>query len=181
MTNKLWVHNDYINELTVLFAWCIALIPWNIQYTTLDGLGQLVFVRFPFFQIRYQLGFEVGEQNLILSPYGAYTYQTGNPMADPYLWWTLGAAPLAIAFTFACGMYLLDLNRSPLSLETLQHKLPIPFSRLIGGLIATGTIGLLIATYYLFTTGFQGINIPLGIIFFATFSYILLTNPLLEQ
>lgn len=181
MTDKLWVNNDYINELTVFLTWCIVLIPWNIQYVTLDDLGELIFVRFPFFQIRYQLGFAAGEQNLILNPVAAYNYQSGAPMADPYLWWIIASTPLLLAVIFGCTMYLLDFNSTPLSIETFENKLPIPIARLIGGLIAIGTIGLLGATYHLFTTGFQGINIPIGLLFLGVFSYILLTNPVVER
>lgn len=181
MTNKLWVNNDYINELTVFLAWCVALIPWNIQYVAISDIGELIFVRFPFFQIRYQLGFELGEQNLLLSPLGAYNYQIGSPMADAYIWWLIAATPLALAFLLACTLYIVDIDRVPLDIKTIEQKLPLPLARLMGGLLAIGTGATLVATYYLFTTGFQGINIPLGVVFLGLFTYLLLTNPTVER
>lgn len=180
MSNRLWVNNEYINELTVFLGFCIALIPWNIQLVSISDIGRMVFVRFPFFQIRYQLGFELGEQNLILTPLGAYNYQAGNPMADPYLWWVAAATPLAIAVLLACTMYTLDHNATPGTLDALQNHARIPLARIMGGLMAIGTVALIGSTYLLATTGFQGINIPVGILFTAIFAWILLTNPVVE-
>lgn len=181
MTNNFWVNNDYINEFTVLLAWCVALIPWNIQYVTLPEFGRMVFVRFPFFQIRYQLGFELGQQNLLLSPLGALNYQAGNPMADPYTWWVIAAAPLGLSFLLATSMYILDIDDFPVSIEDVQTKLPVPLARMMGGLFALGTAALTGATYLLFTTGFQDVNVPIGILFLGIFSYILLTNPVVDK
>lgn len=169
MSNKFWVNSDYINEFTVLVAWISLIIPWNIQYRTLDGIGDLVFIRFPLFQIRYQLGFDVGQQNLLLHPYNAYQYQAGNAMAEPYLYWIPAAAFVALAFLYSLSLYFAE--------DRVANALPASPPRIMGGLLGAGTVFFCTSTFKLLTVGFKGINIPLGLAFMVFFTWMLLTNP----
>lgn len=178
MYSRFWVNSDYINELTVLLAWFSVLIPWNIQHVTLEGLGKVIYIRFIFVQVRYRFGFEFNDNEVLFikSPLGAYNYQAeaSAAMMDPYLYWIAGAAIVAAAFALSLALYFTE--------ASVEHHLPVEPARVMGGLLTLGTIALLVATVKLITLpNFSGLNIPLGVIFMAFFSWLLLTNPVVDN
>lgn len=188
MPSRFWVNKDYIHEITVLLAWFATFIPWNVQYFT-TPFGEIVFIRTTLFQIRYQIGFSEAIQEtasepnpFILHVFDAYTYQAGNAMAEPYLFWLIAAVPFCLAFLLSITMYVVDSDRlSSVSLQHLESYSPLQLPRVMGSLLTLGLVPLSIASVKLYTTGFQGLNIPIGMLFTMLFAFVLLTNPVIDR
>ena len=160
-----WVRSEYAGELAVLSAWFSALIPWNITYSTGIAGGNLLFVRFPFFQVRYNYGVPFGRALAVADPLSATAFQQGQTIAAAYQAWTGGAAVLAVAVLFAFAYY-----RDEERVESWRFD-PV---RVIGVFLLAAAATFAVATYLLVTRGFPGIPIPLGIVFLAVFGAVLL-------
>jgi|APHM01.1.fsa_nt_gi hypothetical protein len=162
-----WVKPEYANELAVLSAWLTALLPWNVNYTAeLLGEGRFLFVRFPFFQVRYSFGVPIGRAIRLDSPFGAAQFQSGGgSLALPYWIWTGTAVVFAAAMALSVVFYL---N------ETWVETWPVDPVRLMGAVLGVGTLGLGLATYYLYVQGFHGLKLPLGLALIAALSGTLL-------
>ncbi len=162
-----WVKPEYANELAVLSAWLTVLLPWNVNYTAeLVGEGRFLFVRFPFFQVRYNFGVPIGRAIRLDSPLGAAQFQSGGgSLALPYWIWTGAAVVLAGAVALSVVFYLR---------EEWVETWPVDPVRVMGTTLGVGALGLGASTYYLYTQGFPGLKMPLGLVLIAALSLVLL-------
>ena len=160
-----WVRSEYAGELAVLSTWLSVFIPWNIMSSAVSG-GTVLFVRFPFVQVRYTYGVPFAEATLVLDPLSAIAYQGGNSIVVAYQAWTVGAGIFALAVVFSVAYY---------AAESRVERLPVDPVRIAGALLGLTGLVLAAATYLLVTRGFPGVPIPLGVVFLLIFGSILLT------
>jgi uncharacterized protein (TIGR04206 family) len=160
-----WVRSEYAGELAVLSTWLSAFIPWNVMRSSVAG-GSVLFVRFPFLQVRYTYGVPFAEGALLLDPLSAISFQAGNSIAVAYQAWAAGAGVFAVAFVFSLAYY---------AAEERVEALPVDPVRVVGTLLTLTGVVLAVATYLLFTRGFPGVPIPVGVVFFFLFGGVLLT------
>lgn len=154
----------------MIFVWVSALIPWNIQQATLEGVGSIYYIRTILFQIRLQVGFSI-PQNWFSTPYQSYKYQgETSVLADAYLLWTVAAG----LFTLTLGLTALYV----LNDSVLSHRLDLPenTNQLFGVLLGITAIPLISATVSLSLTEIPGLKIPAGVLFISVFALVLLTN-----
>jgi len=182
----MWVRSEYAGELAVLSTWAAALLPWNVTVSsvTVDGIGaaDVLFVRFPLFQVRYvfgtlplrgtQIGLPVPAAPLpggLLDTSGAVVsalaLQRGTGLAAAYRWWAAGAAAYAVALAVSVAYY---------RAEARVEAGPVDPVRLLGGLLGASALLFGVATAGLLS-GFPGTPIPLGIPVVATLAAALLT------
>ncbi|USZ68782.1 hypothetical protein NGM10_03360 [Halorussus salilacus] len=150
-----WVRSEYAGELAVVSAWLAALVPWNITYSTLSGLGSVLFVRFPFAQVRFAFGIPLAEGVAVSTPLGARAYQQGHPIAAAYTAWAVGAAVVGAAVLVSVLLY---------RYEARFERSRFDAVRVIGGLLALAGVVLTAATWLLWTRGFPGLPIPVGVV-----------------
>ena len=160
-----WVRSEYAGELAVVSAWLSVLLPWNITYSTLSGIGSVLFVRFPFFQIRYAFGIPLAERVAVTTPLGARAYQEGHSIATAYTAWAVGAAVVAAAVALSVLLYRYEERFEASSFDAV---------RLMGGLLALAGVVLSVATWLLWTRGFPGVPIPVGVAFLYLLGGVLL-------
>ena len=160
-----WVRSEYAGELAVVSAWLAALIPWNVTYSADIAGGDLLFVRFPLFQIRYNYGVPFGRALSVTDPVSATMFQAGQSIALAYAVWTVGAVLVGAAVVYAAVYY---------RAEATVASWPLDPVRVIGGLLAGAAVVLAAATYLLATRGFPGVPIPVGVAFLAAFGAVLL-------
>lgn len=161
-----WVRSEYANELAVLSAWLAALLPWNVTYTSEVFGGNFLFVRFPFFQVRYNFGVPVGQAVRIDTPVSAARFQQGSGVELPYQVWIVGAVILAIAILLSVGFYLR---------EEQFEAFPVDPVRLMGVIIGLGALTLAVSTYYLQIRGIPGLTVPVGLLLIGMLAGLLLT------
>lgn len=173
-----WVRSEYAGELAVLSAWLSTLIPWNVTYSSDLGQVSALFVRFPLFQVRYVWGIQVNQNVALSTPipgwllpgglvrYSALSAQEGLSILLAYQVWALGAVVFALALALSIAYYLR---------ERQVEDLPVDPVRLMGGLLGLCGAVFGVATYLLYTRGFPGIPIPVGVIFLFAFAALLLT------
>lgn len=162
----MWVRSEYAGELAVLSTWLSAFIPWNVTYSSGIAGGALLFVRFPFLQVRYSFGVPLAEAIAVADPLGAVGYQQGQTIQAAYEAWAVGAAILALGVLLS----LLYYRR-----ESWVESWPVDPVRLLGAVLSVTGLVLAGATYLLVTRGFPGIPVPLGVIFLLVFGVVLLT------
>lgn len=160
-----WVRSEYAGELAVLSAWLSAFIPWNVMLSSVAG-GSVLFVRFPFVQVRYTYGVPFASGVAVFDPLSAISFQSGNTIAVAYQAWAVGAGIFAVAFCFSIAYYLA---------EDRVEALPLDPVRLMGALLGLSGLGFAAATYLLVTRGFPGFPIPVGVVFLLVFAGVLLT------
>jgi hypothetical protein len=160
-----WVRSEYAGELAVVSAWLSALIPWNVTYSAGIAGGSLLFVRFPFFQVRYNYGVPFGQAVAVSDPLSAVAFQQGQLIQLAYQVWALGAAVLAVAVVYAAGYY---------AREERVESWPVDPVRGIGALLVLTALTFAVATYFLATRGFPGVPIPVGVAFLGVFGGVLL-------
>ena len=160
-----WVRSEYAGELAVLSTWLSVFIPWNITSSAVSG-GTVLFVRFPFVQVRYTFGVPFAEATLVLDPLSAIAFQSGNSIVVAYQAWAVGAGVFALAVAFSVAYY---------AAESRVEALPVDPVRVVGGLLGLAGVVLAGATYLLVTRGFPGFPIPIGVVFLLLFGGILLT------
>jgi uncharacterized protein (TIGR04206 family) len=160
-----WVRSEYAGELAVLSTWLSAFIPWNVTLSSVAG-GSVLFVRFPFVQVRYAYGVPFAQGTLVSDPLSAISFQAGNSIAVAYQAWAAGAAVFAVAVGVSVVYYLA---------EERVEALPVDPVRLIGGLLGLTGVVLAVATYLLVTRGFPGVPLPVGVAFLFVFAGVLLT------
>ena len=161
-----WVRAEYAGPLAVVSTWLAALVPWNITYSTGIAGGAVLFVRFPFFQVRYAFGVTAARRVAVTDPLSATALQAGQTIQAAYQAWAVGAAVLAVAVVVAAAYYRYE--------ETVESG-PVDPVRLLGALLALSGVVLAVATYLLATRGFPGIPLPIGVIFLLLFGGVLLT------
>ncbi|MFB6091531.1 MAG: hypothetical protein ABEK02_00810 [Haloquadratum sp.] len=160
-----WVRAEYAGALAVVSTWLSALVPWNVTYSTGVTGGAVLFVRFPFFQVRYTFGVPVARRVSVADPLSAIAYQSGQTIQAAYYAWGVGAAILAVAVGVAVAYYLRE--------ETLESG-PVDPVRLLGALLSLSGLALAAATYLLVTRGFPGVPLPVGVVFLLAFGGVLL-------
>ncbi|WP_396613138.1 hypothetical protein ACH9L7_07720 [Haloferax sp. S1W] len=161
-----WVRSKHAGALSVVATWLCALLPWNVMYSPNIAGGSLLFVRFPFFQIRFAWGIDVAQRVVFSDPLSATAFQAGQSIAIGYQAWTFGAAVMAVAVIFSIVYYRRE--------ERVEAG-PVDPVRLTGGLLGLTGVILTAATYLLATRGFPGIPIPLGVVLLFVFAGVLLT------
>jgi uncharacterized protein (TIGR04206 family) len=161
-----WVRAEYAGALAVVSTWIAALVPWNVTYSTGVSGGSVLFVRFPFFQVRYAFGVPAARRVSLSDPLSATAFQAGQTIQAAYQVWTVGAAVLAVAVVFAAVYY---------RYEDAVEAGPIDPVRLLGGLLTLAGVVLAAATFLLLTRGFPGVPIPLGVVLLLVFGGVLLT------
>ena len=161
-----WVRAEYAGALAVVSTWLAALVPWNITYTPDVSGGAVLFVRFPFFQIRYAFGVSLARRVAVSDPLSAITFQAGQTIQIAYQVWAVGAGVLAVAVVVATVYYRYE--------EAVEAG-PIDPVRLLGGLVGLSGVVLAAATYLLATRGFPGLPIPVGVVVLLVLGGVLLT------
>jgi hypothetical protein len=160
-----WVRSEYAGELAVVAAWFSALIPWNVTFSSGIAGGSFLFVRFPFFQVRYNYGVPVARAVAVTDPLSAVAFQRGESLEIAYQAWTVGAVVLGLAVLYAAVYY---------TREDTVESWPLDPVRGIGALLLLAALVLAVATYLLVTRGFPGVPVPLGVVFLGVFGGILL-------
>lgn len=147
-----WVRSEYAGEFAVLSAWVAALLPWSVSFVRALGGGVLV-VRFPFFEIQYQIGLSLGEAVGVFGPLTAFRLQRGTAAAAGYRLWIPGAAVVALALALSVAYYLRETRLEASSVDPVWA---------MGGLLLGGSLVLGGATVLLFT-GYPGLTLPVGV------------------
>ncbi|MGM0592730.1 MAG: DUF7549 family protein, partial [Halobacteriota archaeon] len=135
-----WVRSEYAGELAVLSTWLCVLIPWNVTFATGVMDGDLLYVRFPFFQIRYTFGVRLAESIAVRDPLSALAFQNVSTLRAPYEIWVVGAAILAVAVLFSVLYY---------AREEVVESGPVDPVRLAGFLLGLAGLVFAAATYSL--------------------------------
>lgn len=164
-----WVQQKHAGALAVVSAWIAALLPWNITYSSVDGLWML-FIRFPLFE--FQTGFAPDfDGPVVRSVIGAFYVWTGEGLEPATRLWGLGTLVICAALVLSVVYYTNE--------ERLEAGRIHPV-RLMGGLLglAAGLFGL--ATYFVWTGGFGGVPIPLGVILLGLLAGVLLRAELTD-
>lgn len=159
----MWVRSDYAEELAVACAWLAALIPWNVSFNDLGSTGSLLFVRFPFFQVRYTWGVPLARAISLDSVLGALSRQSTTTLGEAYLGWAAGAGVVLVAVALGVAMYA--------ELDVLDR---VPTVRSVGALLLLAGLVFAVATYLLYTRGLPGVPIPVGVAFQVAFGVVLL-------
>jgi hypothetical protein len=174
-----WVKSEYAGELAVVSAWIAALLPWYSSYVPeIDGLpGSVLFLRFPFAQIRFTFDVPLADAVDFRTPMGivfqrADTLESGA-IEIAYWVWYVGAALVAIAVLFSFAMYL-DYDR-------LLEELPVHPVRIMGGLL-TGAAAVLAVSTALFYRHrvFDEYPVPVGLVLLFVLGTSLLRVELLD-
>lgn len=161
-----WVRAEYAGALAVVSTWLAALVPWNVTYSPEVSGGAVLFVRFPFFQIRYTFGVPLARRVAVSDPLSAVAFQAGQSIRIAYQVWAVGAGVLAVAVAIAAVYY-----RN----EDAVESGPVDPVRLLGGLLGLSGFVLAVSTYLLATRGFPGVPIPVGVVVLLVLSWVLLT------
>lgn len=180
----MWVRSEYAGELAVLSTWAAALLPWNVTVSSVAVTGagavDVLFVRFPLFQVRYVFGALQGTQIGLPVPslpvlggtpdatgvvVSALAVQQGTGLAAAYRWWAVGAAVYVVALAVSVAYY---------RAESRVEDGPIDPVRILGGLLGGTALAFGVATGGLLS-GFPGLPIPLGIPVVTTLAAALLT------
>ncbi|RYJ13275.1 hypothetical protein ELS19_04355 [Halogeometricum borinquense] len=161
-----WVRSEYAGPLAVVLTVLSVLLPWNVTYSASISGGSVLFVRFPFAQIRYAFGVPFAEAVRLFDPMSAIAFQAGSTIQLAYEVWAVGAAVLAVALLVAIAYYFR---------EDAVESGPVDPVRLLGGLLGLAGVVLAVATYLLVTRGFPGVPLPVGVVFLFVFAGLLLT------
>ena len=160
-----WVRSEYAGELAVLSAWVCALIPWNVTYSPSVAGGSVLFVRFPFFQVRYAYGLSLARAVRVSDPFSAAAFQSGQSIQLAYQAWALGALVLAAAVALSLAYYARE--------DAVEAGVVDPV-RAMGVLLVAAGVVLAVATYLLAVRGFPGVPVPVGVLFLFLFGGVLL-------
>lgn len=159
---RLWVDPEYAEELAVVAAWLVALVPWNVTFSTIPDVGSLLFVRFPLGQVRYAFGLPVARAVRIDDAYSAWQFQAGQSIAAAYGVWVAGAALVLLALALTVAMYA--------DLAAVAPYRPV---QAMGGLLLVAGVVFSAATYLLWARGLPGVPIPVGVPFALAFGFTL--------
>lgn len=162
----LWVRSGYARPLAIAFAWLGAFLPWNVTYVPAVAGGSLLFLRFPFFQVRFAFGVSVTAPVLVLDPLSAVAFQAGRPLELAYQVWVVGAGVILVSLVLASLLYY----HEPLPPE---HRRIDPV-RVMGALLLLAALVLTAATVLLSLRGFSGVPIPVGVVLLWAFGLVLL-------
>lgn len=147
----LWISRDAERSVGAMVAALALLIPW--EFTYVDRAGGLLLLRFPVFEVRFIGG--LGGFQPIRTPLYLYNRQLANQGVGDlllmYQLWMAGAVIVLLAVLLGIAAYVTD----PL------EGGPNP-TRILGGLLVAGGTCFVGAWYFLATSGFRGLDIPLG-------------------
>lgn len=162
-----WVDSEYAGELAVISAWVAALLPWNVVVSERIVGGRFLFVRFPFFEVRYGWGHAVPELRgtSVLSLPAALRLQSGEGVALAYQVWGIAAAAVLVAVAVAVLYYVR---------ERRLEEGPVDPVRLIGGLLfaAGGLFAIAVGVFAL--RGVPGYPVPVGTLLLVVLGVVLL-------
>ena len=161
-----WVRSEYAGELAVMLTWLGAVVPWSVQYSPGVAGGSLLFVRFPFFQVRFAFGVPFARSLQFVDPLSAAAFQRGQSIQLAYEVWTAGAGVLALAVVFAFVYYLRETRLEATALDPV---------RVLGALLGLAGVVLGVSTYLLWARGFPGVPVPVGVLLLLAFGGVLLT------
>lgn len=161
---RVWVRSEYAPELAVVFAWFAALIPWNVTLSELSDIGTVLFVRFPLFQVRYTFGISFARGVQVMDVYSALQFQRGASIGDAYAVWAVGAALVALALLLSVGLYLAE------AAVTRWLRRPV---LAMGVLLGLAGVVHAAATVLVYTRGFGGVPVPVGVAFELAFGALL--------
>lgn len=159
---RLWVDSEYAPELAVVSAWLVALVPWDVTYEV-ASVGSLLYVRFPLGQVRYAFGSPFGRAIRVQSPYGAWQFQAGYPVADAYAVWMAGAALVVAALLLSLLMY-----------GAYGRVAPFRPVRAMGALLVVAGLVFAAASAVLWQHRLPGVQLPVGVAFQLAFGVVLL-------
>jgi len=161
-----WVDAEYAGPLAVLSAWLTALLPWNITYSSLADSGWVLFVRFPFAELQYTAGFSDDVDGFAArSVFRAISLQSGLGLETATFVWGASALVVLVGLGFSVVYYF---N------ETRLEAAPIHPVRIMGGLLGLAAAGFAVATGFVWTGGFGGVPIPIGVVLMALLATVLL-------
>lgn len=146
-----WVRSEYAGELAVVSAWVAVLLPWSASDTRALG-GNLLVVRFPFFEVRYAVGLPVGEAVSFVDPFTAAAIETG-PAVPGFQAWGVGAVLFALALALSVVYY---------AREEAVESAPVHPVTAMGVLLGLGSLVLAAAVALLFR-GYGGVTLPVGV------------------
>lgn len=151
-----WVKSEYADELAVVSAWLAALLPWAISYTPshVDFPGTVVYVRFPFLEIRYVFDFALADALVAHSPAGGRTL-VGGSTTGAYDLWLVAAIPLYLAVCLAFALFVASGSGGPTTAH-LEERLPVSPAVAFWGSFAVPSVLLAAATLYRIDLGTQG-------------------------
>ncbi len=166
-----WIQREHAAGLAMLSAWLGALLPWNVTYST-NGGPWVLFVRFPLFEFQYTSGFGAGvDGGSLRTVLGAIALQSGQGLETATLVWGGGGAVMLAALGLSV-VYYVDQSRLE---ATSVHPV-----RLMGGLLGVATVLFGIATVFVWTGGFGGTPIPIGVLLLGLLAWVLLRAELTD-
>ena len=146
-----WVRSEYAGELAVLSTWLTLLLPWNVFYATVSG-GSVLFVRFPFLQVRYAFGVPFVRGTDVSTPVSAYLLQSGTSVQVAFGLWLVGAAVVLAAVAVSLYYYREEERAEAWSVDPVA---------LLGGLSTVAAL-LFLAASALFPERFLGVSLGVG-------------------
>lgn len=167
-----WVQREHAGALAVVSAWVAALLPWNVTLSTSGG-AWVLFVRFPLFEFQYTSGFGAGVDGpAVRTVLSAIQLRTGEGLELATRLWGLGAVVICLAVALSIAYY---------TEETRVESWPIHPVRLMGGLLAVSSGVFTVATWFVWTGGFGGVPIPVGVVLMALLAVVLLRAVLTDS
>ena len=166
-----WVQQEYAAELAVLSAWIGVLLPWNITYSAAGGAWAL-FIRFPFFEFQYFSGTPVADGAVVRTIIGAVDRWRGEGLETATLVWAVGAGVMLAALVLSVLYYV---NESRLEAARIH---PV---RLMGGLLGVAALVFGVATVFVWTGGFGGTPVPIGVVLLGLLAWSLLSAELTDD
>lgn len=161
--SMVWVKSEYAGELAVVSAWIAAFLPWYTSYVPdIDGLpGSVLFLRFPFAQIRFTFGVPLADAVDFRTPMGVFVERADTLEAGAievaYHVWYVGAALVGLAVLLSVAMYA-DLDR-------VTELLPVDPVRAMGGLLTTAGLVLAVSTALFYHHRvFDEYPVPIGLL-----------------
>ncbi|MFC7098587.1 DUF7549 family protein [Halobaculum marinum] len=146
-----WVRSEYAGELAVLSTWVTALLPWNVFFGAVSG-GSVLFVRFPFVQIRYAFGLPFLRATSVSTPVTAYLLQRGTSVQVAYGLWVAGALVFLVALAISVYYYREEERVEAWAIDPVT---------LLGGLLVASAALFLVASV-LFPERFFGLSFGVG-------------------
>jgi len=146
-----WVRSEYAGELAVLSTWLTLFLPWNVFYATVSG-GSVLFVRFPFLQVRYAFGVPFVRATDVSTPVSAYLLQSGTSVQVAFGLWLVGAAVVLAALAVSVYYYREEERAEAWSVDPVA---------LLGGLSTVAALSFLAASA-LFPERFLGVSLGVG-------------------
>jgi len=172
LCHMVWVNREHAGALAVVSAWLAALLPWNVTYSSAGG-PWVVFVRFPLFEFQYTSGLGAGVDGAALrTVIGAIQLRTGEGLELATRIWGLASLVICAALLLSVVYYT---NETRLEAGRVH---PV---RLMGGLLALAAGLFGVATYFVWTGGFGGVPIPVGIVLIGLLAVVLLRAELTDE